>query len=65
MTEPTAIDRAKDLFGALLKEQLARVNAIKSEHNWIDYNEIRPIVIGTIGGDGIGPAITLGAQNVL
>ena len=65
MTEATAIDRAKDLFGALLKEQIARVNTIKSEHNWINYEEISPIVIGTIGGDGIGPAITLVAQNVL
>jgi isocitrate dehydrogenase (NAD+) len=65
LIEATAIDRAKDLFGALLKEQIARVNAIKSEHNWINYEQISPIVIGTIGGDGIGPAITLVAQNVL
>lgn len=65
MTEAAAIDRAKLLFGALLSEQIARVNAIKSEDSWIDYTEINPIVIGTIGGDGIGPAITLVAQNVL
>ncbi|MCK4756102.1 isocitrate/isopropylmalate dehydrogenase family protein [candidate division WOR-3 bacterium] len=38
---------------------------MKAEKDWIDYTKIKPIIIGTIGGDGIGPHITAEAQRVL
>lgn len=60
-----AIERAKEHFGKVLGPQLERVERIKREGAWTDYSKISPIVIGTIGGDGIGPAITEVAESVL
>jgi isocitrate dehydrogenase (NAD+) len=60
-----AIERTKDHIGRILEGQLARVERIKSEEDWIDYAEVKPIIVGVLGGDGIGPAITAEAQRVL
>ncbi|UCE29948.1 MAG: isocitrate/isopropylmalate dehydrogenase family protein [Candidatus Bathyarchaeota archaeon] len=38
---------------------------MKKAEDWIDYAEIKPIVIGIIGGDGIGPYIAKEAKRVL
>lgn len=59
------IEKAKEHFGKLIEAQLERVKQIKAEKDWIDYTKIKPIIIGTIGGDGIGPHITAEAQRVL
>jgi len=59
------IEKAKEHFGKLIEAQLKRVKQIKAEKDWIDYTKIKPIIIGTIGGDGIGPHITAEAQRVL
>jgi len=60
-----AIERTKDHIGRILEGQLARVERIKSEEDWIDYAEVKPIIVGVLGGDGIGPAITAEAQRVI
>lgn len=60
-----AIERAKDHFGKLLEDQMKRMEKIKSMPDWIDLNQIKPIIIGIIGGDGIGPFIANEAQRVL
>ena len=60
-----AIERAKDHFGTLLAEQLDRVERLLQEGDWIDYSKVEPIMIGMIGGDGIGPAISEATQRVL
>lgn len=49
----------------LLKEQLKRIERMKDAEDWIDYSQIRPIIIGVVGGDGIGPYISLEAGRVL
>ncbi len=59
------VDKAKEHFGKLIEIQLKRVEQIKSEKDWIDYTQLKPITIGVIGGDGIGPHITAEAQRVL
>jgi isocitrate dehydrogenase (NAD+) len=59
------IDKAKDHFGELLKKQHARAEKIKAEKDWIDYTSVKPVIIGVLGGDGIGPHITKEAQRVL
>jgi len=56
---------AKEKFGALLEEQLARVERMKANPEFIDYTKLETIVIGVVGGDGIGPAITEQARRVL
>jgi len=49
----------------VLEQQLARVERLKHEGDWTDYSTIKPIVIGLIGGDGIGPTISAATQRVL
>ncbi len=59
------IEAAKEHFGKLLEEQLERVEQMKQAEDWMDYAKLKPIVIGIVGGDGIGPFITKEAQRVL
>ncbi len=60
-----AIERAKEHFGKILEQQLARVERMKKAQDWIDYSTLKPIIIGIIGGDGIGPYIAKEAQRIL
>jgi len=60
-----AINAAKDHFGKVLAEQIARVEKLRQEGDWTDYSTISPIIIGMIGGDGIGPNISNASQKVL
>jgi len=59
------IEKAKEHFERLLEEQLERIEQMKKAEDWIDYSKLKPIVIGIIGGDGIGPYITKEAKRVL
>ncbi|MFQ5472022.1 MAG: isocitrate/isopropylmalate family dehydrogenase [Dehalococcoidia bacterium] len=65
MTNAEAIERAKDHFGELLEKQLARVERMKQEEDWLDFDEISPVIIGVCGGDGIGPYISEQAERIL
>ena len=65
MISTEAIDAATAQFGVVLRQQLERVERLKQEGDWVDYSSIRPIVIGMIGGDGIGPTISEATQRVL
>jgi isocitrate dehydrogenase (NAD+) len=59
------IDRAKDHIATLISEQLARVERLKNEPDWLDYQSMPHVVVGVCGGDGIGPFITDEAVRVL
>ncbi|WP_455718719.1 isocitrate/isopropylmalate family dehydrogenase, partial [Anaerosporobacter sp.] len=59
------IEAAKEQFGKLLEKQLARVEEMKAQGDFVNYKELDKITIGVCGGDGIGPAITGQAQRVL
>lgn len=52
-------------FQDIVTAQLERIEKMKQESSFIDYNSLDKIIIGIIGGDGIGPAITKNAQTVL
>ncbi|MBR0598829.1 isocitrate/isopropylmalate family dehydrogenase [Sinanaerobacter chloroacetimidivorans] len=52
-------------FEAIVEQQLARVERMKSDTDFIRYQDLDQIIIGVIGGDGIGPAITAQARRVL
>jgi isocitrate dehydrogenase (NAD+) len=60
-----AIEKAKLHFGKLLEKHLKRVENLKKKQEWTNYSTLKPIKIGVIGGDGIGPYITKEAQRVL
>jgi isocitrate dehydrogenase (NAD+) len=59
------LERAKEHFARLLQEQLERVERMKKDEGWVDYEKVKPIVIGVCWGDGIGPYICQQAQRVL
>ena len=65
MISESAIDNAKNHFETIINEQVARVEAVKNSGAPLDYGQISPVVIGIIGGDGIGPAITEVGRQVL
>lgn len=60
-----AIERAKEHLENLILEQLERIERMKQDTEWIDYSKLKPIIIGVIGGDGIGPYITKEARRVV
>ncbi|MHA1975132.1 MAG: isocitrate/isopropylmalate family dehydrogenase [Candidatus Hodarchaeales archaeon] len=60
-----AIKKAVQHFETLVKEQLERVEKLKQEPDWMDYQNLDKIIIGACGGDGIGPEITKHAVNIL
>lgn len=55
----------KEQFSAIVEQQLARVERMKQETGFLNYSALDHIIIGIIGGDGIGPAITSHAARVL
>jgi len=57
--------KAKDQFEKIIDEQLERIERMKKEGDWTDYSLLKPIRIGILGGDGIGPFISKHAKNVL
>ncbi len=65
MTTAEMIEKAKEHFGKLLAQQLTRVEEMKAGQDWLDYGRIKPIIIGVVGGDGIGPIISQHAHRIL
>ncbi len=65
MNQTEAIEKAKEHFAKLLEGQLLRVDQMKAGEDWADYSKLKPIVIGIVAGDGIGPYITKEAVRVL
>ncbi len=59
------VEKAADHFRQLVKEQLARVEVMKQEKEWLDFDALKPIIIGIIGGDGIGPFIAAESHTIL
>ncbi len=49
----------------IIDSQYQRIEKMKEEKDFIDYTTLRPIVVGLIGGDGIGPYITEHTYQVL
>ncbi len=56
---------AAEKFAQLVRAQLARVERMKSQGDFVDYTALDKIIVGVCGGDGIGPTITDEAQRVL
>ena len=52
-------------FRKILEEQLVRIDDMKSQGGFTDYDALETIKIGVCGGDGIGPTITGEAERVL
>ena len=61
VTKQEALNR----FEMILDAQAERIERIKNDTSTIDYGATKPIIIGILGGDGIGPFIAEEAQRVL
>ena len=59
------MEAALEKFKKVLEGQLARVEDMKAQGDFIDYSTLDTIRIGVCGGDGIGPIITAEAARVL
>jgi len=59
------VESAKEKFGKLIEEQLARIEAMKKADEWTDFSKLKPVIIGSCWGDGIGEVISKHAQHVL
>ena len=59
------LDVACEKFRKLMEAQLARVEDMKAQGDFVDYNALDCIKIGVCGGDGIGPIISAQARRVL
>ena len=46
------VEKAKEHFEKLVKEQLNRIDNLKKGADWLDYSTLKPIIIGVAGGDG-------------
>jgi hypothetical protein len=55
--DQAAIEKGKNHFGKLIEDQMKRMERVKAGAEWIDYSTVKPIMIGVLGGDGIGPFI--------
>ncbi len=65
VAELQSIAEAQAHFGRLLEEQAARVAKIRDAGPPTDFGALETIVVGVLGGDGIGPAISAEAQRLL
>ena len=65
MNNRQVVEAAKAHFGTVLEQQLERVERLKQEGDWVDYSSAKPIIIGMLGGDGIGPTISAETQHIM
>ncbi|MDR2866522.1 MAG: isocitrate/isopropylmalate dehydrogenase family protein [Methanomassiliicoccaceae archaeon] len=65
MADETAIKRAQEHFGKLLRKQMERVERMKETKDPVDLSKLKKIIIGVCGGDGIGPYICDSARMVM
>ena len=59
------VKMAVEKFAALVEEQLERNERIKKDKDFLDFSSLDKVIIGVVGGDGIGPAITCQAHRLL
>lgn len=65
MDQEQQIKNALTQFEKVMRKQLARVERMKQEGDFVDYDKLDKIIIGVCGGDGIGPIITRESARVL
>ena len=59
------IEQAKEKFGAIMVEQLQRIEVMKQGAEKTDFSQLKPIIIGVCFGDGIGEIISKHARHAL
>ena len=65
MSRETDIEKTLAHVRTILEKQMDRVEMMNAQKEFIDYESLKPLIIGCVGGDGIGPYITEQAKRVL
>ncbi|MCK5414263.1 MAG: isocitrate/isopropylmalate dehydrogenase family protein [Thermoplasmata archaeon] len=65
MEDREVYERAATHFNSLIERQMARIDGMKEQEDWVDYSTVDPLVVGVVGGDGIGPIICDEARRVM
>ncbi len=60
-----AVMEAKEKFGELIRSEFQRIERMKSDNGYTDFDKLDKIVVGVLPGDGIGPVIMKQALRVL
>lgn len=60
-----AIEKAKEMFGALIEAEAKRIDRMKDAGSETDFAALDRLVIGVLPGDGIGPIIMKQALRVV
>ena len=60
-----AVMEAKEKFGELIRSEFQRIERMKSENGYTDFDKLDKIVVGVLPGDGIGPVFMKQALRVL
>jgi isocitrate dehydrogenase (NAD+) len=61
----TQVKMAVEKFEKVIEAQLARVEKMKTQKDFVNYAALDKIIIGVCGGDGIGPIITKESAHLL
>ncbi|TFG20608.1 MAG: isocitrate/isopropylmalate dehydrogenase family protein [Promethearchaeota archaeon] len=59
------IQKAREHIAKLVMEQLDRIELMKKEANFMDFSNLKKVIVGIVPGDGIGPEITKNAKSIL
>jgi isocitrate dehydrogenase (NAD+) len=59
------IQKAREHIAKLVMEQLDRIELMKKETDFMDFSNLKKIIVGIVPGDGIGPEITKNAKSIL
>ena len=65
MFSEETIRAAQEKFGALIRSEQARIEAMKADSEVKDFSKLDHIVVGILPGDGIGPIIMKQALRVV
>ncbi|MBP7127098.1 isocitrate/isopropylmalate dehydrogenase family protein [Myxococcota bacterium] len=60
-----SVSRALERMALLLEEQVQRLEGLGGQVEAVDFSKVKPLVVGVIPGDGIGPGIAREATRVL
>jgi len=59
------LNLAAEHFLAVVNQQLARVEKMKTGEDFVDFGKLDKLVIGVCGGDGIGPIVCGASRDML
>ncbi len=57
--------KAMEQYEKIIRSQLERIERMKAQDDFVDFEKLDKLIVGVCGGDGIGPMITAMAEKAL